>query len=167
MRIRSVREFLGAVMEERGWSGAQLGRELEISQQYVSFILTGRKDPIPSWLRHGADRVGYEIRFVPKQEEDPVKRREAIVAMSVAFVPAPRLGPYHDPAFLRKAGIALANTRRERGGLAALPIASRHYQHIRSIIKADDRKLQVLNRWHLPGTSSEIMPRWRAEVIEV
>jgi hypothetical protein len=72
-----------------------------------------------------------------------VKRREAMAAMSAAFIPSPKLGPYDDPAFLRHAAITLAHTRREHGGLNALSVASRHYQHIQAIIKGDDRKLQA------------------------
>jgi hypothetical protein len=58
------------------------------------------------------------------------------------FVPSPKLGPYEDPAFLRYAGVSIARTRRENGGIEVLSIASRHYQHIQSIIKGDDQQLQ-------------------------
>jgi predicted XRE-type DNA-binding protein/tetratricopeptide (TPR) repeat protein len=145
MEARSLPEALNMIMEQRGCSQVQLGRDLGKGQSWVSEMINGKRGYDFARVINILARVGWEVVIRPKREEsDPVKRREFVTAAaSVMFVPSPQTGPYEDPAYLRELTRRVADDRYQNGGTLGVSSAMRHIRQIRSAIDSRDRKLQI------------------------
>ena len=132
-------------MRQRGWSQTSLARELDVSQPWVSQVISGKKDTGIAKAIKMLDCVGWELRISPKREDaDPVKRREFVTGVaSVALVPSPKTGPYQDPAYLRELARRVTHDRDEHGGAAIAPAAIRHIRRIEQVVESRDRELQA------------------------
>lgn len=156
MEARSLSEALKLIKQQRKCSQTDLGRELGVSQDWVSAVILGKRDPRFKSATMRLARVGWEVVIRPKREEpDPVKRREfhqrmitvgaasaVEAARSATFIPSPTSDPFKDPAYIRNLAARLATGQREHGGIAVLPTASRHFRKIRSLVTSKDSKLQ-------------------------
>src|SRR5256885_13231846 len=102
MQARNLGEALEAIMNDRGWSQTRLGRELGVTQSWVSRVVNGKIDPRMRTATGMLAKVGWQVRISPKTEEDdPVNRREFVAgAASVLFVPSPKTTPFHDPSYV-------------------------------------------------------------------
>ncbi|MFC4114146.1 helix-turn-helix domain-containing protein [Nonomuraea zeae] len=131
MECQTLPEALTAIMKQRGWTQKQLGRELGVSQAWISRVCNGVADTGLARARELLARVGWEVRFTPSLE-DPVERREFLAAAaSVVFVPsATSSNPYLDPDYVRALADSLARGRYELGGL---PLAARALGHVKQI----------------------------------
>ncbi|MET9249712.1 helix-turn-helix transcriptional regulator [Nonomuraea sp. NPDC003709] len=120
-----------AIMQERGWTQAQLGHELGVSQAWISRVCRGVADTGLAKAKELLARVGWEVRFTPS-EEGPVERREFLTAAaSVVFVPsAASSNPYLDPDYVRALADSMARGRYELGGL---PLTARALGHVKQI----------------------------------
>jgi transcriptional regulator with XRE-family HTH domain len=63
----SVREALTAARRERGWSQAELGRQVGLPQMHISAIETGRVVPRFDTLLDLVRVLGYDLLLVPRQ----------------------------------------------------------------------------------------------------
>lgn len=156
MEARSLSEALKLIMRQRKCSQADLGRELGVSQDWVSIVILGKRDPGFKSATMRLARVGWEVVIRPKKEEsDPVKRREfhqrvitigaasaVEAARSATFIPSPTADPFNDSAYIRNLATRLASSQRENGGMAVLSAASRHFAKIRSLVDSRDTELQ-------------------------
>lgn len=145
MEARTLGEALRLIMKERGWSQTDLARELGVSQVWVSNVIRGQRDPGIARSTGYLARVGWDVRLCPARvEEDPVDRREFMaVAASVAFVPAPKIGPYQDPEYVRMLAARLDQLKDDQGGVPLVSTALRHVGHIRQAINSRNRDLHM------------------------
>src|SRR5690242_19103050 len=134
MEARSLPEALNLIMEQRGCSQTQLGRDMGKSQSWVSTVINGERGHDFTKVIKCLARVGWEVVIRPKREEpDPVKRREfhqrvitigaasaVEAARSATLIPSPMAGPFKDPAIIRDLAVRLASNQREQGGMAVL-----------------------------------------------
>jgi transcriptional regulator with XRE-family HTH domain len=156
MEARSLSEALKLIMRQRKCSQADLGRELGVSQDWVSIVILGKRDPGFKSATMRLARVGWEVVIRPKKEEsDPVKRREfhqrvitvgaasaVEAARSATFIPSPTGDPFKDPAYIGNLAARLATSQRENGGMAVLSAASRHFTKVCSLVTGKDIQLQ-------------------------
>jgi tetratricopeptide (TPR) repeat protein len=156
MEARSLSDALKLILRQRKCSQAELGRELGVSQDWVSIVILGKRDPGFKSATMRLARVGWEVVIRPKREEsDPVKRREfqqrvitigaasaVAAARSATFIPSPTTDPFKDPTYIRNLAARLATSQRENGGVAVLSTASRHFTKIRSLVTSKDTQLQ-------------------------
>ncbi|MER6507780.1 helix-turn-helix transcriptional regulator [Nonomuraea sp. NPDC001636] len=151
MDVRSLPVALTAIMKQRGWTQQQLGRELGVSQAWISRVCNGVADTGLARAKELLARVGWEVRFTPSVEE-PVERREFLsAAASVVFVAsAADSDPYLDPDYVRALSDSLARGRYELGGL---PLAARALGHVKRVAH-----LQIGSAGHeLRGAASDLM----------
>jgi tetratricopeptide (TPR) repeat protein len=140
-------EALNLIMEQRGCSMSQLGRDLKRDQSWVSRVIKGEAGLDFAKVINLLARVGWEVVIRPKkpqrEEEDPVKRREFVAgAASVMFVPSPKAGPYEDPSYLRELTRRVASAQHEHGGGTTASIAIKHIRNIRALVDSKDQELQ-------------------------
>ena len=133
------------IMEERGCSQSQLGRDLGKGQTWVSEMIRGTRGRDFAKVINILARVGWEVVIRPKREKsDPVKRREFVAATaSVMFVPSPKTGPYEDPEYLSELTKRVAADRDEHGGAPGVSPAMRHIRQLRSAVEGRDKKLKM------------------------
>ncbi|MEV4079440.1 helix-turn-helix transcriptional regulator, partial [Nonomuraea fuscirosea] len=131
MEARTLPDALKAIMEQRGWTQAQLARHWGVSQAWISRVCGGIADTGVARAQELLSRVAWEVRFSPRVEE-PVERREFLAAAaSVVFVPsAADADPYRDSGYVRTLADSLARSRYELGGL---PLTSRAILHSRRV----------------------------------
>jgi tetratricopeptide (TPR) repeat protein len=67
--------------------------------------------------------------------EEPVERREFLVAAASVFVPSTNKNPYQDPGYVSTLAESLARNRYESGGI---PLASRALSHVKNVDKMAD-----------------------------
>jgi hypothetical protein len=105
-------------MEQRGWTQTQLGRELGLSQDWVSAVIHGRRDPGFARTTNYLVSVGWEVVIRPKREDtDLVKRRQFVVgAASAFFVQSPKTTPFHDPSYVELLAKRAAQALYQTGG---------------------------------------------------
>lgn len=147
MEAHSLPEALNLIMEQRGCSQSQLGRDLGKGQTWVSETINGRRGLDFAKVINALACVGWEVVIRPKRPKreklDPVKRREFVAAAaSVMLVPSPKVGPYEDPANVRELARRIARARHEHGGGATAATAMRHVRRIESAVAGRDRQLQ-------------------------
>lgn len=133
------------IMEQRGCSQSQLGRDLGKGQTWVSEVIRGTRGHDFAKVINILARVGWEVVIRPKREKlDPVKRREFMAAAaSVMFVPSPKTGPYEDPAYVQEVSRRVAADRYQNGGAQGVSSAMRHIRQISSAVESRDKKLQI------------------------
>jgi transcriptional regulator with XRE-family HTH domain len=144
MEARNLPEALNLIMEQRGCSQSQLGRDLGKGHTWVSETISGKRGLDFAKVINALARVGWEVVIRPKTEKsDSVKRREFVAAAaSIAFVPSPKVGPYDDPANVLNLARRAARARDEYGGRATAATAMRHVRRIQSAVTGRDRHLQ-------------------------
>ncbi|MET8001914.1 helix-turn-helix transcriptional regulator [Nonomuraea glycinis] len=131
MDVRTFPDALKAIMAQRGWTQAGLARELGVSQTWVSHVSRGLRDTTTARATALLARVGWEVRMSPATEE-PVERREFLVAAASVFVPSTKKNPYQDPDYVSTLAESLARNRYESGGI---PLASRALSHVKNVDK--------------------------------
>jgi hypothetical protein len=143
MEARSLPEALNMIMEQRGCSKSQLGRDMRKGHTWVSETISGKRGLDFAKVINALARVGWEVVIRPKREKAPVKRREFVTAAaSVMFVPSPKVGPYEDPTNVRELARRVSSARHEYGGGASAATAMRHVRQIESAVAGRDRQLQ-------------------------
>lgn len=144
MEAHSLPEALKLIMEQRGCSQSQLGRDLGKGQTWVTETLSGKRGLDFAKVINALARVGWEVVLRPKREKsDPVKRREFMAgAASIMFVPSPKVGPYEDPANVLELARRVTHARYEHGGTATAATALRHIRRIQEAVTGSDRHLQ-------------------------
>jgi hypothetical protein len=147
MEARSLPEALNLIMEQRGCSQSQLGRDLGKGHTWVSETISGKRGLDFAKVINALARVGWEVVLRPKslkrEKSDPVKRREFVTAAaSIMFVPPPKAGPYEDPANVVHLARRVARARDEHGGRATAATAMRHIRRIQQVVTGRDRHLQ-------------------------
>ena len=131
------------IMEQRGCSKSQLGRDMRKGHTWVSETISGKRGLDFAKVINALARVGWEVVIRPKREKAPVKRREFVTAAaSVMFVPSPKVGPYEDPTNVRELARRVSSARHEYGGGASAATAMRHVRQIESAVAGRDRQLQ-------------------------
>lgn len=145
MEARNLPQALKLIMQERGWSQTDLARELGVSQPWVSQVTRGVKQTTTSKAIMLLASVGWELVIRPKREEsDPVKRREFVVAAaSVAFVPSGTDDPYQSAQYVRALAERSARVRDEVGGVPVVSLALRQVRRIEPLVKSGNRDLQA------------------------
>ena len=143
MELRSLPEAIKSIMQTRGWSQARLARELGMSEDWVSKVKRGERDPSIGKMARLLTGIGWEVVIRPKRETSPVKRRDFVAAAaSVMFVPSPKVGPYEDPANVRELARRVSSARQEHGGTTIAASAMRHVRRIESAVAGRDGQLQ-------------------------
>ncbi len=147
MEARSLPEALNLIMEQRGCSQSQLGRDLGKGHTWVSETISGKRGLDFAKVINSLTRVGWEVVIRPKrpkrEKSDPVKRREFVIAAaSMTFIPSPKAGPYEDPANVLDLARRVARARYEHGGGATAATAMRHIRRIQQVVLDRDRHLQ-------------------------
>lgn len=143
MEIKSLPEALKTIMRQHGWTQRELGRQLGMSQVWVSQVTRGQKDTGVANMIRRLSRIGWELVIRPKRE-DPVKRRQFLAAAtSVAFVPSAQTPPYQDPEYVRALTDHLSTSLYEQGGLRVLPAALEYAQQMKGALTSTDRTLQA------------------------
>ena|SRR5437868_7719019 len=143
METTDPAEALNRIMEANGWLQRQLGRELGgLTQQWVSSVLTGRRDPGIKRYATYLGRVGWEVVIRPKTEEQ-VKRREfhenlikvasgALAGQAASIIDnrARMDNPFRDPDYILGIARRISDMREELGGV---PIAQKVLGQTRSV----------------------------------
>jgi transcriptional regulator with XRE-family HTH domain len=147
MDVRNLGDAFRLVMDQTGWSGARLARELGTSQPWVSMVLNGRRDPGVSRSAELLARAGWQFQIVPSEDDDPVKRRAFLLAAagataSAAFT-AETANPYADPAYIDALTARLAFNEDQMGGTPLTREAVRHAAHAISAVQKADAGLQA------------------------
>jgi transcriptional regulator with XRE-family HTH domain len=145
MEAHGLPEAINMIMEQRGCSQSQLGRDLGKGQTWVSEVIKGTRGRDFAKVINILASVGWEVVIRPKREKsDPVKRREFVAAAaSVMFVPSPTTGPYEDPAYVRELTRRVAADRYQNGGAFGVSSAMRHIRQITSAVESRDKKLHM------------------------
>lgn len=144
MEARRLPEALNMIMEQRGCSQSQLGRDLGTGQTWVSEMIRGKRGLDFEKVINILARVGWEVVIRPVREKsDSVKRREFVTATaSVMFVPSPKVGPYEDPINVRDLALRVTHARYEHGGGAIAATIMKHVRRIQSAVSGRNRQLQ-------------------------
>jgi predicted XRE-type DNA-binding protein len=144
MESQSLPEAIRSILQTHGWSQAQLARNLDVSQDWISKVKRGDRDPSIGRLSRLLAGIGWEVVLRPKREKAPVKRRDFVTAAaSVMFVPSPKVGPYEDPTNVQDLAQRLAHARYEHGGGAIAGTAMKHIRRIQPVVMGHDKKLQA------------------------
>jgi hypothetical protein len=144
MRLRHLGDAFRAVMEHHGWSGSRLARELGTSQPWVSMVLNGQRDPGLSRAAALLERAGWELVLVPSGDNDPVRRRQFLMAAaSVTLVPSPAANPYTSPGYVDALGARLADNEAQLGGAPLAREAIRHATRVIPVARAGGPALQA------------------------
>lgn len=142
MKVGSLGDAFGFVMDRTGWSGSRLARETGTSQPWVSLVLNGHRDP---GMRRSAEllaRAGWELQLIPTRE-DPVKRQEFLLAAaSLVFLPSATTTPYSSPGYLDQLTARLAHNEAQLGGA---PLAREAIRHANRVAPALDSGSTVLH----------------------
>ncbi|GAA0978709.1 hypothetical protein GCM10009555_042180 [Acrocarpospora macrocephala] len=143
MEVRTFPEALKAIMVERGWTQADLARELGVSQAWVSEVSRGQKDTGMAKAINLLALVGWEVRILRKGEDSMERRDFLAAAASVIFVPSARTSPYQEASYVQTLAASLARNRYELGGIPLAASALGHLRHIeRGTADTHDRALQ-------------------------
>lgn len=131
-------------MEDHGWSQTRMGRELGVSQSWVSRVANGILDPGTRTASSLLAKVGWELRIMPKPEEDdPVKRREFVTgAASALFIPPPKTTPFHDPSYVDLLTQRMAEAHYAQGGDSQIMTLIGQGRKIQSAAISGGRALQ-------------------------
>jgi transcriptional regulator with XRE-family HTH domain len=144
MEAHSLPEALNLIMEQRGCSQSQLGRDLGKGHTWVSETISGKRGLDFAKVINALARVGWEVVIRPEREKsDPVKRREFMAATaSATVIPSPKSGTYEDPTKVLDLARRVARARYEHGGGATAATAMRHIRRIQQVVSGRDRHLQ-------------------------
>jgi hypothetical protein len=134
-------------MQQTGWSGARLARELGESQPWISMVLNGHRDP---GLRRSTEllaQAGWQLQLIPSGD-DPVKRRSFLLAAagataSVAFSAPETANPYRDPAYIDALTARLVYNEEQMGGTPLAREAARHITRAVPVARAGSKSLQT------------------------
>ena len=133
-------------MDANGWSASRLARELSISQPSVSMILNGNRDPGVRRAAALLERAGWSLQLVPSGDNDPVKRRDFLLAAaSAALVPAASgtsANPYTSAAYVDGLAVRLAANEAQLGGGPLAREAARHASKVIPAARAGGPALQ-------------------------
>jgi transcriptional regulator with XRE-family HTH domain len=146
MDTRTLGDAFRVVMQETGWSGARLARELGVSQPWVSMVLSGQRDPGVGRAADLLARAGWTFQLIPS-EDDPVKRRAFLLAAagataSAAFT-ARTANPYRDPAYIDALTARLIYNENQMGGAPLAREAIRHAARAIPAARDDGQELQA------------------------
>jgi DNA-binding XRE family transcriptional regulator len=144
MDARSLPDALKMIMEEQGWTQADLARELGVSQTWVSQASRGDRDPGIARTTDYLGRIGWEVRITPKAECGPVNRRSFMTAAaSVVIIPSVKGNPFQDPMYVRALADRSVRIRDELGGVPVVSMGLRYVRRVEPAVNSRDRELQV------------------------
>lgn len=159
MEARSLPEAVSMILEQRGCSQSQLGRDLGTGQTWVWETLNGKRGLDFAKVIKILARVGWEVVLRPKREKpDSVKRREfqgkiftlagALVTQKVpgvTLVPSERVPAFQNPEYVTTLADHIIDMRNELGGARLIATARAYVAQLDTadIIAGKDRKLQV------------------------
>src|SRR5256885_13427293 len=144
MHVTNLGDAFKRIMNDQGWSQTRMGRELGVSQSWVSRVANGILDPGTRTAASLLAKVGWELRIAPKSEQDdPVKRREFVTgAASALFIPSPKTTPFHDPSYVDLLTQRMAQAHYAQGGDSQIMALIDHGRRIWSASIRGDRALQ-------------------------